>query len=256
MRDKYGTYVADVVYVDIIDPLLNAMENGPPLQITTRSAQVPTVYPPTLPNQLSRLKSVVGQATDSLLPNWMKTSQASGRPTGWIPAAVLAYVSPGKGAEIVEEIESNGYDLSKLDFHIDRLLLKDSDVSVSPNLVIGGTPVVTGSGPYYITYPIPTQSITPDINTEYTVSGNSNSYYNGTYTASASTTSSITLVYSADPGTYDTLSYTIITKVRASTVFDSDATTFDSDSTTFEQDVTRDKYIYFSTDGAIYDISN
>lgn len=256
MRDKFGAYVADVIYVDIVDPLINSAGNGPPLLVNTRSTQVPTIYPPTLPNQLDRLKMGVGQATDSLLPDWMKTSQGTGRPTGWIPAAVLAYVTPGKGSEIIEEIDASGYDLTRLDFHIDRLLLKDSDVSTSPTVVVGGTPVVTGSGPYSVTYPIPTQSIAPDINTEYTVSGNSNSAYNGTFTATASTVSSLTLTYTSAPGTYDTLSYTTITRVRASTVFDTETTTFDFESTTFEQDVTRDKYIYFNSDGAIYDIIN
>jgi len=189
VRDKAKNYIADVVYVNIIDQLINSAGNGPPLEQQTKSNQLPTisngyfgsttgygyvgsvVYPPTLPNQLQRLKDGPGQITDSLLPNWMLSIQASARTIGWVPAAILSYVTPGSGARIVELLGESGYNLTNLDFHIDRLILKDSDVSDTP------------------------------------------------------------------------------------TTFDI-ATTFDTAETTFEVAGSRDKYIYFNTDGAIYDISN
>lgn len=62
----------------------------------------------------------------------------------------------------------------------------------------------TGTGPYYITFAITTQSIAPVINTKYLISGNSNVNYNGSHNAVNSTTSSITIRYTNDPGTFGT----------------------------------------------------
>lgn len=60
----------------------------------------------------------------------------------------------------------------------------------------------TGVGPFSIILSIPTQGSAPSINKQYIVSGNGNSLYNGTFVATASTTSSITLYYTVDPGVF------------------------------------------------------
>ena len=61
------------------------------------------------------------------------------------------------------------------------------------------------AGVFYITFSIPTASVAPLTGISYVVAGNSNTSYNGTFTAVASTTTSITLAYtSTDPGTYGT----------------------------------------------------
>lgn len=60
----------------------------------------------------------------------------------------------------------------------------------------------TGTGPYYVTFDIPYQSPAPTAFKQYTVSGNGNSLYNGSYTASATTNTTITLAYTVDPGTF------------------------------------------------------
>ena len=53
-----------------------------------------------------------------------------------------------------------------------------------------------------VTFAIPSQAIAPEINTQYTISGNSNVSYNGSVTCTASSTTSITLSYTIDPGVY------------------------------------------------------
>ena len=60
----------------------------------------------------------------------------------------------------------------------------------------------TGTGPYLVTYAIPTQGSAPTTSVVYTISGDANSGFNGTFIASASTTASITIQYPTDPGTY------------------------------------------------------
>jgi hypothetical protein len=62
----------------------------------------------------------------------------------------------------------------------------------------------TGTGPYSVVFTIPTQTIAPTIGIGYTISGNSNSAYNGNFASSASTVSSITINFSSNPGAFGT----------------------------------------------------
>ena len=55
---------------------------------------------------------------------------------------------------------------------------------------------------YFVQLALPTQSSAPATNVSYTVSGNTNPLFNGAYTCVASSTTSITLTYSSNPGTY------------------------------------------------------
>ena len=82
-------------------------------------------------------------------------------------------------------------------------------ISISgPTITISSYTTKTAAT-YRVTFAIPAETIAPAINTSYVVAGNSNSNYNGTFTAAASTTTSITLVYSTDPGSYGTGTTTI-----------------------------------------------
>lgn len=62
----------------------------------------------------------------------------------------------------------------------------------------------TGSGPYYVTYSFVAQPQAPTQSRGYTISGNSNAAYNGVFRVNSSTTTSMTLYYSTDPGTFGT----------------------------------------------------
>lgn len=59
----------------------------------------------------------------------------------------------------------------------------------------------SGTGPYYVTFSIPSQ-VAATVSRNYTVVGNSNELYNISCIVSASTTTSITLLYITDPGTF------------------------------------------------------
>ena len=62
----------------------------------------------------------------------------------------------------------------------------------------------SGTGPYYIIFAITTRAVAPVVNTKYLIAGNSNVNYNGSHVAVSSTTSSITIQYTNDPGTFGT----------------------------------------------------
>lgn len=173
VKDSNRGHICDAVYVDIIDPQLNSVMKGPPQIVAIPAtddlfASVEEIYPATLQNQLERLQDEPGQATDSLLPRWMSSPQADGRPLGWVSAAVLCYVAPGGGAQVLRKIRTSTHKLSQIDFHVDRMVLKGA--------------------------------------------------------------------------------------LTNGTVFDDGETVFSY--TSFDIATTEDKYIYFNTDGAIYDINN
>lgn len=60
------------------------------------------------------------------------------------------------------------------------------------------------SGGYNVVLTFPAKVFAPDVGRTFTVSGNSNSNYNGNFACVAATTSSITLRYTTDPGTFGT----------------------------------------------------
>ena len=64
------------------------------------------------------------------------------------------------------------------------------------------TPVLSGSD-YLVTFNIPIQIVAPSVGASFKVTGCANTAYNGTYVASASTTTSVTLKYSLNPGVYN-----------------------------------------------------
>ncbi len=60
----------------------------------------------------------------------------------------------------------------------------------------------SGTGPYLVTYTIPTQSQLPQAGTYWTVTGNATDAYNGTFVVTESTATTVTLSYPTDPGSY------------------------------------------------------
>ncbi len=93
-------------------------------------------------------------------------------------------------------------------------------------------PTVTGVGPYSVTYTIPTEPIAPPVSVtsttsppvtggiSYVITGNSNATFNGTFIATASTTTSITLRYQNDPLRRVTPTYATNLSVTARAVYD------------------------------------
>ena len=67
-----------------------------------------------------------------------------------------------------------------------------------------------GTGPYLVTFNIPTQLLAPATTTQYVIAGNANGNYNGTWTATSSSTTTITISYPSDPGVFGAGTTTII----------------------------------------------
>ena len=73
------------------------------------------------------------------------------------------------------------------------------------SLTITGYSATTGVGPYLVTFTIPTTAslgTNGGVGSYFSITGNANDSYNGVYVCTASTSTSIQLSYTADPGVY------------------------------------------------------
>lgn len=78
-------------------------------------------------------------------------------------------------------------------------------VANSVNVTVTSYSGTSGTGPYLVTLTIPTTSLlgsNSGVGTFFSITGNANSAYNGVYVCTASTTTSVQLSYTADPGVY------------------------------------------------------
>lgn len=140
-EDVNGTYVYDIVYVEIIDPLVNT--KGITLEGSATFSNTLT-HPNSIKNMKDELEAVTIEGitikTDEfLLPRYMRTIQPdTGSPLGFILAVPLCYALPGKGDTIVKRIKASKFDFSNLDFEVDRFTIKDN---------------LTSSGAKYLLFP-------------------------------------------------------------------------------------------------------
>jgi len=156
-RDNNFNVVYEVVYCKLVDDLsLNqdtslpqtitwprninlkknsAYVNNPNLTIndislTTISnpGYVRFLNPASLINMRTQITGVIGRYLDnSVLPSWMTSQQLNGEPLGFLESWVLCYALPGKGQEIVDNINSNWpHTLNQIDFTVDRYMIDKS----------------------------------------------------------------------------------------------------------------------------------
>lgn len=167
--DSAGNVLYDVVYSDIVDPLVNndgitvnkevilpyAIEiqgfdrradstkvtadsiletaDCAPCNLITGPCDPATtlvVYPNGLVDMREQVVDTIGQIS-SKLPLWMTSVQADGNILGYTPAWVIAYVKPGLGGQIAYNLATkNTTPLNEIDFKADRYEL-DHTLSVN-----------------------------------------------------------------------------------------------------------------------------
>ena len=134
-RDANDNIIYEVVYSRIIDNLVNNTGESVskivnlPYAITDPadgSTQLTQVYPNSLDNMRDQVIDTVGQISTGL-PLWMTSKQTNGRVLGFTPAWVIAYVNPGRGAQVAYYLATQfGEQLNKVDFKVDRYVLDRS----------------------------------------------------------------------------------------------------------------------------------
>lgn len=165
------------------------IDSPPPTYYTSLTpGEARVLYPNSLPNMREQVGDVLGQEFNSnLLPKWMTSQQLNGSTTGFVPAWVIAYCSPGTttlngqtvsyGEYIKYQIENNWIDpvgevntLNQINFRIDRFTVDKSitfnyDKNVSPPAWTGlpsasPVPDPLDSQDFYVLFP--RKTILPD----------------------------------------------------------------------------------------------
>jgi len=165
------------------------IDSPPPTYYTSLTpGEARILYPNSLPNMREQVGDVLGQEFNSnLLPKWMTSQQLNGSTTGFVPAWVIAYCSPGTttlngqivsyGEYIKYQIENNWKDpvgdvntLNQINFRIDRFTVDKSitfnyDKNVSPPAWTGlpsasPVPDPLDSKDFYVLFP--RKTILPD----------------------------------------------------------------------------------------------
>jgi len=156
-QDDNLNTIYEVVYLELIDEVVNNQGLGPNLSVTwpTNIAGVSTVYPNSFPNMYERIGDNIGYENRSILPKWMTSTQTDGTVLGFTRAFVLCYVQPGKALEVAYRISEVIEDFEYIEFTIDRYeydsVLSDNfdkDPNTGTGTITANTAsnLVTGSG--------------------------------------------------------------------------------------------------------------
>jgi hypothetical protein len=161
--DSNGDTLYEIIYVEIIDPLENKngsvsqrieVANGRPIDASQNLYKVSTnlitidqlvnkfLYPSSVTNMKDKLKEIVGadgssllEINENLLPEWMKSVQSTGTALGFTKAVPIAYIKPGYGISILDNIKKTGFDFKNIEFDIDRLIIDSVEGQVGDKYI-------------------------------------------------------------------------------------------------------------------------
>ena len=121
-QDSNFNTVYEVVYLELIDSVLNSQGLGPNLSITwpTNNEGITSVYPNSFPNMYQRIGDNIGYENRSILPTWMTSTQTDGTVLGFTRAFVICYTQPNKSLEVAYRINEVLEGFGLIDFTIDR----------------------------------------------------------------------------------------------------------------------------------------
>jgi len=151
--DADDNVLYEVLYVDLVDDAENANGTVPqrvpfgqgnkPITVDTNKFKASTnlitidqlayrfLYPNSVTNMKEKLVSLFPEndstpisINEKFLPLWMSTSQKStGLALGYTKAFAIAFVKPGEGISILENIQESGFDFKNIEFEVDRIII-------------------------------------------------------------------------------------------------------------------------------------
>ena len=105
--------------------------DGTPIKVSSDAVKISdpssqTRYISNITNMRENL-SKVGTTEQNFLPLWMSTAQTNTvEELGYVSAIPLCYCKPGTSAQILLNIQNNGFDFRQLDFEIDRYVIDNT----------------------------------------------------------------------------------------------------------------------------------
>ena len=151
--DADDNVIYEVIYVELVDEAEGLKGSvaqkipfgtgNKPITVDTNKFKVSTnlitidqlayrfLYPNSVTNMQEKLLSLYPEndstqisINEKFLPLWMSTSQKStGLALGYTKAVAIAYVMPGQGISILENIQESGFDFKNIEFEVDRLTI-------------------------------------------------------------------------------------------------------------------------------------
>ncbi len=126
-----GTSIYEVVYIDIIDNMIQTMPGNILGTVNNVLHANNTIYyPSSIDNMKYQLRNLTLNNNDFIgvddqnLPLFMKTPQQGDyKPAGYMRVMPLCYVLPGEGQKIISRIKLSGFDFKQFDMDIDRLII-------------------------------------------------------------------------------------------------------------------------------------
>lgn len=129
-KDQTGKIIYELVYVDIIDELVNLQGQSVNPVIYSDNK---IYYPSSISNMRRGLRSIVLENNTYIginldtTPKFMTTPQAGYyNSTDYITVVPICYALPQQGNRILSRIKLSGFDFKMLDFEIDRLIVQNS----------------------------------------------------------------------------------------------------------------------------------
>lgn len=125
-RDSAGNVLYEVIYVDVIDELVN--DQGVSVSPVVYSIEDEIYYPGSIDNMRRQLRLLVLEnrqyisINDRLQPKFM-TQRSENTYMRVVP---LCYTLPGKGSVVLNKIIASKFKFNQLDFEIDRLIIGNS----------------------------------------------------------------------------------------------------------------------------------
>ena len=83
-------------------------------------------YISSIDNMRNNIKAI-GANDRNYLPLWMRTPQAGFQELDYTTAIPICYCKPGQSADILKNIKANGFDPKKINFDIDRYIVKSTE---------------------------------------------------------------------------------------------------------------------------------
>lgn len=134
-----NTTVYELVYVEIIDNLVNSNSENVPYEITSNDV---IYYPNSLHNMRSALENINIDSrkisrNSYYLPLYEKTVQdTTGIPPTFLRAVPICYVTPGNSSSIIKKIKKSNFDFKMLNFEADRIVVEKSDNNANPQYLM------------------------------------------------------------------------------------------------------------------------
>lgn len=139
-KDDAGSYIYDVVYVDVVDDMVNN-ENVSVSPVIYTNNDI--YYPGSIDNMRRQFSFIALEDNtyikidENLQPKFMKTIQAGNvEPWGYTRVIPICYTLPNQGSRIANRIKLSGFDFKILDFEIDRIIVQKSLDNASDKYLI------------------------------------------------------------------------------------------------------------------------